>query len=159
MTDMAPTDKAEALALGLTDGFVGPKVRILWNLLNARMVAALAPFELRAGAFSAMALISANPGCSQKELALALGMDKSAVVAVLDDLERRGLVSRVRDERDRRRHTLSLTREGEALMHKMHPAVLKPGLPIREALSPEEMEQLLSLLDRACRALAAAPAL
>jgi DNA-binding MarR family transcriptional regulator len=145
------------LAEGLTAGFIGPKVRMLWNLLNARMVAALSPFGLRAGAFSAMALISANPGCSQNELARGLGMDKSAVVAVLDQLQARGLVNRSRPAGDRRRHALELTSEGEALMHRMRSAVAVPGRPIREALSPEELRQLLSLLDRACRALAEAP--
>ena len=155
------TDDAEGagagLAEGLTAGFIGPKARMLWNLLNARMVAALAPFGLRAGAFSAMALISANPGCSQNELARGLGMDKSAVVAVLDQLEARELVTRTRRAGDRRRHAVALTPEGEALMHRMRVAVAVPGRPIREALSPQEMQQLVALLDRACRALAEAP--
>jgi len=159
MTDDAERSGAarQGLEEGLMAGFVGPKVRMLWNLLNARMVLALAPYGLRAGAFSAMALISANPGCSQNELARGLGMDKSAIVAVLDQLQARGLVSRTRRAGDRRRHALELTPEGEALMQEMRTAVAVPGRPIREALAPAEMQQLLSLLDRACRALAEAP--
>jgi DNA-binding MarR family transcriptional regulator len=146
--------RPETLDPGLNKGFVGPKVRVLWNLLSARMVAALEPFGLRIGAFSTLAMIAANPGCSQTELARGLGLDKSAVVAIIDELEKRGLAKRVRSAQDRRRHALSITAKGEALMHRMFKPVSKVGLPIREELSPKEMEQLLSLLDRAYQALA-----
>jgi DNA-binding MarR family transcriptional regulator len=146
----------ETLDTGLTRGYLGPRVRILWNLLSSKMTAALEPFGLKTGAFSTMALIAANPGCSQNQLARALGMDKSAVVAIIDELESRGLANRVRGTHDRRRHSLSLTPEGEALMQRMYDPVSRVGLPIREALSKRELEQLMSLLDRAYNALAAA---
>ena len=158
MTDATTARKQETPGLepGLNSGFLGPKLRLLWNLLNGRMVAALAPFGLRAGAFSALALIGANPGCSQNELSRELGIDKSAVVALLDEFERRGLMNRTRGAADRRRHALFLTEEGQRLLREMHVEVQKPGRPIREALSAAEMEQLISLVDRAYRALAEA---
>ncbi|MCC6947415.1 MAG: winged helix-turn-helix transcriptional regulator [Bradyrhizobiaceae bacterium] len=146
-------DQAAALNLGLLADFVGPRVRIIWNLLSADMAKALAPFGLRTGAFSALALIAANPGCSQNQLAQGLGMDKSAVVAIVDELERRDLATRVRHPEDRRFHALKLTAKGKALLQRMSEPASQPGQPIRDALSPREMQQLLSLLDRACRAL------
>ena len=150
-------DPGRTLHPGATAGYLGPKVRVLWNLLSARMVAALAPFGLRSGAFSTLALISANPGCSQTELARGLGMDKSAVVPIIDELEKRGLATRVRTSHDRRRHALMLTEQGEAMMHRMLEPITSVGRPVREALSEQEMEQLLSLLDRAYLALAQSP--
>ncbi len=144
---------AAMLDSDLLAGFVGPRVRILWNLLSARMVEALAPFGLRPGAFSALALISANPGCSQNQLAQALGMDKSAVVALIDELEKRGLAGRVRQARDRRLHALTLTAKGKTLLQKMTEPAARGGHPIREALSPQELKQLQALLERACTAL------
>jgi|SRR4051812_44309184 DNA-binding MarR family transcriptional regulator len=154
--DIEDTEKPNAtgeLHPGLLADFVGPKVRVLWNLLSAGMIEALAPFGLRTGAFSALALIAANPGCSQNQLAQGLGMDKSAVVAIVDELEARGLATRVRQTEDRRRHALKLTAKGKALMQRMLKPASQPGRPIREALSPRELQQLLSLLDRACRAM------
>ena len=148
--EMAP---GEVMSLGLLSGYVGPRARVLWNLLSARMELALAPFDMRTGAFSTLALISANPGCSQNQLARGLGMDKSAIVTIIDELEKRGLAVRVRDAQDRRRHSLKLTAEGEALMHRMYGPVSEVGVPIRDALSKREYEQLLSLLDRAYEAL------
>jgi DNA-binding MarR family transcriptional regulator len=151
--DMEAADQPDELDLGLLEDFVGPRVRLLWNLLSARMAEALAPYGLRPGAFSALALISANPGCSQKQLAHRLGMDKSAVVAIIHDLDRQGLATRVRHAQDRRFHALKITSKGQALLQRTLPPASRPGRPIREALSPRELEQLLSLLDRAWRAL------
>ncbi len=143
---------------GVLASHLGPRICVLWNLLSARNAAALAPFGLRSGAFSTLAMISANPGCSQNELARGLGMDKSAVVAIIDELEARDLASRERGTHDRRRHSLSLTAEGEAMMQRMFGPVTEVGLPIRKALTKQEIEQLLSLLDRAYDALIRAPA-
>ncbi|MBO0764276.1 MAG: winged helix-turn-helix transcriptional regulator [Hyphomicrobiaceae bacterium] len=161
MTPTSPTDEqgldqSEELDLGLLADFVGPKVRLLWNLLSTRMAEALEPYGLRPGEFSTLALISANPGCSQKQLAHRLGMDKSAVVAIIHDLEWQGLATRVRHTQDRRFHALKLTPKGQALLQRTLAPASRPGRPIREALSPRELEQLLSLLDRAWRALLAA---
>jgi DNA-binding MarR family transcriptional regulator len=138
---------------GLLAGYVGPKVRLLWNLLSARMGNALAPFGLRPGCFSTMGLILANPGCSQNQLARALGLDKSAVVSLLDELESHGLAVRARAPNDRRRHALFLTKKGEEMVEQMRGPVSEAGGAMREELSAEEMNQLLTLLDRAYRAL------
>ena len=142
---------------GLIGEFVGPRVRVLWNLLAASMAKALAPFGLRSGGFSALALIAANPGCSQNQLARALGMDKSAVVALVKELERRGLAARVPGRDDRRFRALKLTTKGKIVLDRMMEPGMQPGQPIRDALTPREMEQLLSLLDRACRAMMQPP--
>ena len=149
------TAAAAPLAPGLTESFLGPRVRMLWNLLSARMLAALDPFDLKTGAFSTLALIAANPGCSQTALARTLGMDKSAVVPIIDELEARGLARRVRAPDDRRRHALVATEAARPLMDQMHLAVSAVGRPIREAMSPEEYRILLSLLERSYTALAA----
>ncbi|MCC6779928.1 MAG: MarR family transcriptional regulator [Hyphomicrobiales bacterium] len=146
-------DDDDALDPGLLADFIGPRVRMLWNLLDARMVEALAPFGLRSGSFSALALISANPGCSQSQLARGLSLDKSAVVAVVDELEARGLARRVRQIHDRRLHALSLTANGKALLRQMLTPAAQAGRPIRETLSPRELAQLMTLLHRACTAL------
>ena len=142
------------LAPGITETFLGPRVRVLWNLLSAKMMEALEPFGLKTGAFSTLALIAANPGCSQTELARALGMDKSAVVPIIDDLEQRGLARRVRSSEDRRRHALEVTGSAQVLIDQMHAAVSAVGRPIREAMTPEEYRVLLSLLERSYTALA-----
>ena len=147
-------DAGAPLAPGLTENFLGPRVRVLWNLLSAKMLEALEPFGLKTGGFSTLALIAANPGCSQTALARALGMDKSAVVPIIDELEQRGLALRVRSSEDRRRHALVVTETAQILIDQMHEAVAAVGRPIRQAMSPAEYRVMLSLLERSYRALA-----
>jgi DNA-binding MarR family transcriptional regulator len=138
----------------LADG-VGPRVRLLRNILASRVTAALDPFGLRSGALTTMALIAANDGCTQAELARDMGMDKSSVVALVDELEKRGLAERSRSTHDRRRNMLSLTAAGARMMAAMHAAAAAQEEAIRQAFSPDEFDRFLAFLDRAYEAVAA----
>ena len=98
---------------------VGPRVRLLRNALAARSIAALEGFGLPTGSLTVLSLIAANPGSSQTALARAAGLNKSALVGIVDELEARGLAARDRSASDRRRNHLSVTQEGERIMKAM----------------------------------------
>jgi len=146
---------APRLQWGRFSDRVGPAVRLLRNELTARIAEAYAPFALHSGALSAMVLIEANPGCSQSDLARELAMDKSVLVAVVDDLEQRGLARRARSTVDRRRNVLEITAEGAEVMAAMFACARRVERPIEQALSAEERAQLIGLLKRAYAALMA----
>jgi DNA-binding MarR family transcriptional regulator len=153
----ADTAASGGLDRGKLRGRLGPELRMVRNLLLARVSAAYAPFKLRPGGYTMMALIAANPGCSQSDLSREIAMDKSAVVAILDDLFAKNLVRRTRSPSDRRRHNLELTEEGETLLQAMQPASELIEQPIADALSPKERTQLVSLLERIRLAMEACP--
>ena len=136
------------LALGLMASRIGFRLRLLQARLGARVVTAFAPYDLRPGAFTTMALMKANPGCSQVDLARDGGLDKSALVAIVDELEARGLAKRGRSAQDRRRNSLSLTPQGEALMNEMYQVACATETPVRAALA-DELERFMELVDRA----------
>jgi DNA-binding MarR family transcriptional regulator len=142
---------------GMLRNGVGTGVRMLRNELVDRIVAAYAPFGLRSGAMSTMVLIEANPGCSQSEIARELAIDDSAMVAIIDELEERGLAVRSRSATDRRRNSLSLTADGKARIGEMIGCAMAVEKPIRDALGEEELMRLVALLRRAYAALAANP--
>ncbi len=143
----------EGVNYGLLGESIGPGVRLLRNLLSSRIVTAFEPYGMRSGTFSTMALISANPGCSQSDIAKHIGTDKSIVVAIVDDLEQRGLAERKRSVHDRRRNALTLTPEGEVLMKEMHRIGQAIEKPIRAKLSRQEVALLISLTQRAVDAM------
>lgn len=145
----------DRLNWGLLSGAMGTTVRLLRNELTTRIVTAYAPFNLRSGALSTMVLIDANPGCSQSEIARELAIDDSAMVAIIDELETRGIAMRSRSATDRRRNTLSLTPDGRTFMLSMLEQGLGVEKPIRDALSPDEMAMLIRLLRQAYSALIA----
>ncbi len=145
----APRPSARKLEPGLMAHRLSFRLRSLLALVGDRVIAAFAPFGLRAGSFTAMALISANPGCSQVDLAREGGLDKSSLVAILDDLEARGFANRVRSTTDRRRSLLYLTPEGETVMQAMYTAVMETERSLREGFSPADFARLFHLLEQA----------
>ncbi|HEX4570334.1 MAG TPA: MarR family winged helix-turn-helix transcriptional regulator [Dongiaceae bacterium] len=71
------------------------------------------------GNFAAMMVIRKNPGIIQVALGRAISRDKSTVTPLIQELQRRGLVSRRRSTSDRRSITLELTRAGEATLEDL----------------------------------------
>lgn len=145
------------LEWGLFGERIGPVVRLLRNELTTRILGAQTPFGLHSGALSAMVLIDANPGCSQSDLARELALDKSILVAIVDDLEKRGLARRARSTTDRRRNSLVLTDDGRRMMIAMFDCANEVERPIRDAMSAAEIATLIHLLRRAYAALVPAP--
>ena len=138
---------------GVLADAVGPRVRLLRNALAARSIAALEEFRLPTGSLTVLSLIVANPGSSQTVLAKAAGLNKSALVGIVDELETRGLAARDRSASDRRRNQLTVTPAGEAAMKAMFDRVRKGEEAVRDALGMAEHRKFLELLDRANAAL------
>jgi DNA-binding MarR family transcriptional regulator len=144
---------AKTLDWGILAGSVGPRVRLLRNALSARSIAVSAPHGLPTGSLTVLALIAANPGSSQTALAGRAGLNKSALVGIVDRLEQRGLVERDRAASDRRRYRVSVTEEGERTVRTLFLLVDREERPIRDALGKRDTIALLALLDRAIEAL------
>lgn len=132
---------------------VGPRVRLLRNALAALSIAGLEEFGLPTGSLTVLSLIAANPGSNQTALAKAAGVNKSALVGIVDELEKRGLAARDRSASDRRRNHLTVTSAGEAMMKAMLARVAGGEDKVREALGPRDHQKLIELLDRANAAL------
>ncbi|MDA3649156.1 MarR family winged helix-turn-helix transcriptional regulator [Saccharopolyspora indica] len=96
-------------------------------------------------------MISVRPGLSQQQLAGELGLLPSKVVAFVDDLERRGLVTRTRGTRDRRVQHLALTAEGTELLGEALEVAARHEDAFCLALTPEERAQLQALLEHLAR--------
>ena len=138
---------------GILAGSVGPRVRLLRNALTARSITASAAHGLPTGTLTVLALMAANPGSSQSALARRAGLNKSALVGIVDQLEARGLAARKRSTGDRRRNQVTVTPAGEAAMQGLFAAVTGEEAAIRDALGPADLARLLALLDRSIAAL------
>jgi DNA-binding MarR family transcriptional regulator len=145
--------KRADLDWGILENAVGPRVRLLRNALGARSIAASAPHGLPTGSLTVLALVAANPGSSQAALAAKAGINKSALVGLVDELETRGLIARDRSASDRRRNDLTVTPEGTRAMQALFEAVIPAEGRIRDALDTRDLTVLLALLDRAIGAL------
>lgn len=77
--------------------------------------AALRPLGLRVRSYSVLALAASDDRPSQREIAEFLHLDPSQVVALVDELQERGLVLREPDPRDRRAKVVVATAAGRRL--------------------------------------------
>jgi len=90
----------------------------------------------------------ASEGQSQQALSLALGIHRSAVVALVDDLEQRGVAERRRDPADRRAYTLYLTPTGREMLADLQRIAEEHEAELLTALDASDRSQLISLLQR-----------
>jgi DNA-binding Lrp family transcriptional regulator len=102
------------LSKGAVEDLIGFRFRRIQNEMSRRFKQRIARVDVNPGMFSAMALIQANPGLSQSELAAEIGMDRATVVALLDALEKNGWARRTRDSVDRRRTACRSRRKAAA---------------------------------------------
>ena len=115
---------------------------------HRRFAARLAPLDLHPRHFGMLSQLAAHEGRSQQALSVALGIHRSAVVAVVDDLEQRALAERRRDAADRRAYTLHLTPAGRALLVELERAADEDEAELLAALDASERSQLIGLLQR-----------
>src|SRR5437763_9998203 len=78
----------------------------------------LTPLGLSPRAWGVLSTLVESGPRTQIALATATGTDRTAMVYLLDELERDGLVERVRNPDDRRSYLIHLTRKGSALQRK-----------------------------------------
>lgn len=109
---------------------------------------ALAEIGMRAPEFAVLHQLDAAGPMSQQALGQALRIHPSNLVAMVDDLERAGLLIRPRDPADRRRYLLELTDRGRLRLEQARNATLEAELELLAPLSPPEREQLRGLLAR-----------
>lgn len=103
-------------------------------------------------------LATAASGESTSQLALAqhLGVDRTAMTYLLDDLEGAGLVERRPDPADRRARRVAITDSGRAQLCELKVRLLAAEAGLLEPLADEECTVLRGLLHRLATNLAPA---
>jgi DNA-binding MarR family transcriptional regulator len=93
-------------------------------------------------------LLRAAAGLSQQELAAKLGIHPSRLVAILDNLEKRGYLDRRPNPDDRRLYSLYLTKGGEETLGRIGRVAREHQESLLSSLNDEERAVLGSLLLR-----------
>ncbi len=114
----------------------------------ARFAERLAVLRLSPPHAGILRLIAAEPGLNQRELAVRLRAVPSRVVALVDDLEERGLLTRQRRADDRRSSVLELTQPGRSALASLREIADAHEAEITAALTSEERLQIAGLLRR-----------
>jgi DNA-binding MarR family transcriptional regulator len=139
---------------------VPPTVRVtarhgllkLVNRLRVEMIDALerklASFDISAPQLIVLSSLASGEGGSAAALCKSISYDPGAMTRMIDRLEQKGLIRRVRDTEDRRLTNLQMTDEGKALYPQLLAAKDEVQAQFLRGFSKEEMQMLEGLLNR-----------
>jgi DNA-binding MarR family transcriptional regulator len=127
----------------------------LFTRVSRRLIEAERPLLAARGltmwGYVALSRLAGGPAPRQLALAEAMGYDKTRLIALLDELEADGLVTRAPDPHDRRARVVRLTPAGR----RRHAAAVRDIRAMEEAvlaeLAAHERETLLAVLPRLAR--------
>lgn len=106
----------------------------------------LEPLGLKARDFAVLSLVCTNEQPSQRELAEFLSLDASQVVSLVDSLEKKKLIERKTDSRDRRSNILVPTPQGLTHFEKSQTAIDNAREESLSGLTHNERDELKRLL-------------
>ena len=118
----------------------------LARALIAREEPVLRAHGISMWAYVVLTGLAEHPVRTQAALAQAINADKSRIIGVLDDLQRRGLIQRQADEADRRVHLLSLTPAGDRLRQAVEAGIRRGEEEVLAVLPPADREVFLRSL-------------
>lgn len=107
---------------------------------------ALAPFGIDARELGVLLVLAGHEPASQQQAAQRLGVDRTTMVAQLDTLERKGLVSRQPHAEDRRRNLVELTDGGRDTLRRATRASDEAERALLAPLGREDAQRLRDLL-------------
>jgi DNA-binding MarR family transcriptional regulator len=118
----------------------------LTRALIAREEPVLSAHDISMWGYIVLTALVEQPVRTQAALAAAISADKSRIIGVLDELQRRGLIQRQPDESDRRVHLLSLTPAGDRLRRSVEAAIRRTEEQVLGVLPPADREAFLRSL-------------
>jgi DNA-binding MarR family transcriptional regulator len=149
----APKDKEPVLEEGRLQSLIGyriAKARLATQTLFARHIGT--PFGLRAVEYSLLMLLHANRVLTPKQLSRALALPGPNLTILMDRMQARGLIERVRSEVDRRSQQALLTPEGQALARQLDEQTPNVEKDLDGPLTRGELVMLAELLDKVANA-------
>jgi DNA-binding MarR family transcriptional regulator len=93
-----------------------------------------------------MSILEANPGITQQQLAEHTAIDASSMVAVIDELQAKGLAERRPHPDDRRARAIFLTEQATSTLERLRGRAAELQRELFGALSAEERKTLHRLL-------------
>ena len=108
----------------------------------------LKEYGLNSGNPKILTYIGDHEGCKQKDIADEFYMETCTLSSVLSNMEKSGLIERIRPENDKRSYTINLTKKGKSILNNVRNQYDDSVETALSGFSPEEAGALREYLDR-----------
>lgn len=98
--------------------------------------------------WAVMSYLNNEDGLYQKQIADFLFKDKPTVTRILDLLEKKNLIIRISDDKDRRKFKIYLTQDGKDIVKQLVPIAIEVQNRVRADISDNEIETLKNILNK-----------
>ena len=115
---------------------------------SRRFAERIAAVDLNPPLFRVLNLVDAAEGRSQQAIGKAIEVPPSRMVALVDELEQRGLVERRPDPADRRVRALYLTEKGRETLARGRAIAKEHEEEVAQGLDEQDRKRLLDLLQK-----------
>lgn len=115
---------------------------------SRRFAERIAAVDLNPPLFRILNLVDAREGQSQQAIGAAIEVPASRMVALVDELEQRGLVERRPDPTDRRVRALFLTAKGRKALTRGREIARQHEEELTEGMAPADRKRLVDLLQK-----------
>src|SRR3954454_14478473 len=129
--------------------FAGQLFFRLWRTSHTRTAETLDSIGLTPALFALLNVLGARDGTIQQQLSSDMGIDPSAMVKLINELESAGLAQRRRRPGDRRAWEVSITAKGRRTLERARRFVTQVEDEVLGGLTATDRRQLLMLLRRA----------
>lgn len=118
----------------------------------------LAPLGLRVRSYTVLTFAAEDDsGVTQRSLAATMALDPSQIVALVDELEQRGLVTRAPDPADRRNKLIVATEEGNSVREEARRLVRQSQEAYFADLPQHQLDELRQALRQVAFGLKGSP--
>jgi DNA-binding MarR family transcriptional regulator len=129
--------------------FAGQLLFRLWRASHTRTAEALDTIGLTPALFALLNVLGAREGTIQQQLSSDMGIDPSAMVKLINELEDAGLAERRRRPGDRRAWEVIITAKGRRSLERARRLIVQVEDEVLGGLAAAERRQLLALLRQA----------
>jgi MarR family transcriptional regulator, organic hydroperoxide resistance regulator len=125
---------------------VGYQLRITHRMMQRALQAKIAPAGATLGMWYFLRALWTEDGLTQRELSDRTGTMEPTTMSAIQSMEEKGLVTRVRNEKDRRKINVFLTERGRALEQELLPVAASVVASSVQGFSEREVALLIDLL-------------
>lgn len=129
--------------------FAGQLLFRLWRASHTRTAEAFGSVGLTPALFALLNVIGAREGAMQQEIGAEMGIDRSTMVVLIDELEAKRLAKRRPHPADRRAREVAITAKGRQVLERARSMALQVEGEVLRGLTIAERDELLALLRRA----------